>query len=53
MTIAIFVAIAMFVVCLVYLLSVALENSDGHYTPSEASKQAQRDVVKAMKEANK
>lgn len=53
MTIGIFVALAMLVVCLVYLLSVILENSDGQYTPSDAYKQAQKDVVKAMKEANK
>lgn len=53
MTIGTFLIFAMFVMCLAYVLSVVLENSDGHYTPSDAHKQAQRDAVRALKEANK
>lgn len=46
------IAIAAIPLCLLWVLKIVLENSDGHYVPSEASKQAQANAAKTMREIN-
>ena len=46
------IAIAAIPLCLLWVLNIVLQNSDGHYVPSEASKQAQADQARLMREIN-
>lgn len=47
------IAIAAIPLCLLWVLKIVLENSDGHYVPSEAAQQAQANAAKTLREVNR
>ena len=46
------IAIAAILLCFLYVLNIVLQNSDGHYVPSEAAQQAQANAAKTLREIN-
>lgn len=47
------IAIAAIPLCLLWVLKIVLENSDGHYVPSDDYKQAQANAAKTLREINR
>ena len=47
------IAAVVIVISIVVAFAYAEKNSDGHYVPSEASKQAQANAAKTLREVNR